>query len=162
MARLLLGLALVVGIVLIPLGLPGLWLMVGAALVYSIVAPGLGTGTLIGIALLALGSELLDVVLAGRFARRYGGSRRAAWGAVLGGLVGAVMLGLPVPLIGSVLGAVVGAFGGAFVGEISHRGEVHTASRAATGAVLGRVAAMAVKVGVGFLVAIWVIFALWL
>lgn len=162
MAQLLLGLALVVGIVLIPLGLPGLWLMVGAALVYSIVAPGLGTGTLIGIALLALVSELLDVVLAGRFARRYGGSRRAAWGAVLGGLVGAVVLGLPVPLIGSVLGAVVGAFGGAFVGEISHRGEVLTASRAATGAVLGRVAAMAVKVGVGFLVVIWVIFALWL
>ena len=34
------------------------------------------------------------------FARRYGGSKRAGWGALAGGLIGAVV-GVPVPIIGS-------------------------------------------------------------
>lgn len=161
MAQLLLGVALVAGLVLIPVGLPGLWLMVGAALLYSYAAPGLGTGTLIGVAVLALLSELLDVALAGRYARRYGGSRRAGWGAMLGGVVGAVLLGVPVPLIGSLLGAVIGAFAGAFLGELSTHGGLTAASRAATGAVVGRVVATGAKVAVGLVITAWVAFALW-
>src|SRR3712207_5504062 len=109
---LLLVAALVIGLILIPFGLPGLWLMVGAALVYSYVAPErLGIWTILGITALAVVAEVIEFVLAGRYARKYGGSRRAGWGAIVGGMVGAIV-GVPVPVLGSLVGAFVGAFAG--------------------------------------------------
>jgi uncharacterized protein YqgC (DUF456 family) len=70
------------GLVLIPLGLPGLWL------------------------------ELLEAWVGFRFAQRYGGSSRAGWGALVGGLVGAVFgVPIPLigSVIGGFLGAFAGA-----------------------------------------------------
>jgi uncharacterized protein YqgC (DUF456 family) len=150
MAAILLAIALLLGLVLIPFGLPGLWVMVGAVLAYSYLGPpnSIGTWLVVVVALLAALGELLEFVLAGRFARRYGGSRRAAWGAIIGSIVGAIV-GVPVPIIGSMIGAFVGAFAGAWVAELTRAREVGAATRVATGALLGRVAAVAAKVGVG-------------
>ena len=52
LANLLLGLILLGALVLIPLGLPGTWLMAGAALGYRLLVPhsGIGFVTVIGIA----------------------------------------------------------------------------------------------------------------
>ena len=154
--------ALVVGLLLIPFGLPGLWLMVGAALVYSNVEPRrLGLVTIIGIAVLALVAEVLEFALSGRYAKRYGGSRRAGWGAILGGMVGAIV-GVPIPVIGSVIGAFAGAFAGALLAELSRGAEVRSATRVATGALIGRVAAVGMKVGIGLVLIVWVLGAVWL
>ncbi|GDX87456.1 hypothetical protein LBMAG44_13690 [Gemmatimonadota bacterium] len=79
----LLILVLCVALLLIPIGLPGIWLMVAA-----------------------------------RYTKKYGGSSRAAWGALIGGVVGA-MVGVPMPIIGSVIGALAGSFVGALLGEYS-------------------------------------------
>jgi len=84
--------------------------------------------------------------------------RRAGWGAIIGGMVGA-FLGVPVPIIGSIVGAFVGAFLGAFVFEYT-RGTGHgTATRVAWGAFVGRVTAAAIKVAIGFMIAVWMIAA---
>src|SRR3982750_364210 len=100
----------------------------------------------------------LEWVLTSRFTRKYGGSKRAGWGAILGGMVGAFM-GVPVPIVGSVIGAFVGAFVGAFIGEWS-RGSGHGVStRVAWGAFIGRVTAAAVKVAIGLVMAVWIIAA---
>src|SRR2546428_693968 len=61
---------------------------------------------------LALAGELVEWWLGFRLAERYGGSRRAGWGAPVGGLLGAV-IGVPVPVLGSVIGGFVGSFLGA-------------------------------------------------
>jgi uncharacterized protein len=161
MAPLLLILALIAGLVLIPFGLPGLWVMTGAVLVYSYVGPAgaIGVWTVVVVAGLAALGELLEFLLAGRYARRYGGSRRAGWGAIIGSIVGAIM-GVPVPLVGSLIGAFVGAFAGAWLAEITRRTELRAATRVATGALLGRIVAVAVKVGIGCAVLVWVAFAL--
>ena len=73
MEELLLGIALVVGLFLIPLGLPGLWLMVGATLVYSYAKPSISIWTIGALAVLALVAEIIEFGLTGRYARKYGG-----------------------------------------------------------------------------------------
>lgn len=161
MGVLLLFAGLVAGLLMIPLGLPGLWVMAGAVFVYDYLVPtgAIGLWTIVLVALLAAVGEVMEMVLAGRFARRYGGSRRAGWGAIVGSIAGAVV-GVPVPVVGSVIGAFAGAFAGAWVAELTKRPEVGAATRVATGALLGRVAAVAVKAGIGCAVLAWVAFAL--
>lgn len=161
MEAILLIAALVLGLLLIPFGLPGLWVMAGAVLAYSYLVPtgAIGVWTIVLVAVLALVGEVLEFVLAGRFARRYGGSRRAGWGAIIGSIAGAIV-GVPVPVIGSVIGAFVGAFAGAWLAELTKRSEFGAATRVATGALLGRIAAVAAKVGIGCAVLVWVAFAL--
>lgn len=153
-AYLLLALAQVAGLLLIPFGLPGLWLQIGALALF-----GWWTGwTTVGLfpvgaaILLGLGAEWLEFALGGRYARRFGGGRRAAWGAILGGVAGAV-IGVPLPIIGSIIGAFVGSFVGAVLGELSTGRGAHPALRAGWGALLGRLVATAVKVGIGVAVA---------
>lgn len=97
------------GLALIPVGLPGLWLIVLGIVGYGWLTDfrSLTVGFIalaIGLALLA---ELAEAWIGFRFARRYGGSSRAGWGALAGGLAGAVV-GVPVPVVGSVVGGFVG------------------------------------------------------
>jgi uncharacterized protein len=161
MELMLLVAAIVISLVLIPLGLPGLWVMIGSAVVYSFVVPGsIGWFTLLGITALGLVAEVLEFTLAGSYARKYGGSRRAGWGAIIGGMVG-MFMGVPVPIIGPVIGGFVGAFVGAFVAELSAQPHGGRATRVAWGALVGRVVSAVLKVGVGIVIAAWVLVAAW-
>lgn len=160
-ALVLLALSLLGALVLVPIGFPGLWVMLGAALTYWVVLPegGIGAWTMAGAALLVVTAEVLEYTIAGRYTRKYGGSRRASWGAIIGGLIGAVV-GVPLPVVGSLLGAFVGAFAGAFVGELTvHRDTRANPTRVATGALVGRAIAAAAKSGFGVLVASWIMAA---
>ena len=151
---------IVIGLALIPLGLPGLWVMVGGILAYGWLTGFRSVGVImiaivLGIAFLG---EIIDNWLGFRFAKRYGGSTRSGWGALLGGLVGAV-IGVPIALIGSVIGAFVGSFIGAALFELSYSRHAGVAARAGWGAVMGRVAAVAVKIALGIVLAVIGIFA---
>ena len=158
MQLLLLIAAIVLGLIMIPFGLPGTLVMFAGALCYYLLVPGGGIGltTVIVVGLLMVLAEGLEWVLTARFTKKYGGSRRAGWGAIIGGMVGA-FLGVPVPIVGSIVGAFVGAFIGAFAFEYS-RGTGHgTATRVAWGALIGRVTAAAVKVAIGLVIAVWMV-----
>jgi uncharacterized protein len=150
--------ALVVGLLLVPVGLPGLWIMLGATFAYWIARPdgSVGLVTVMAVAALVVVAEVLEFAVAGRYARRFGGSSRASWGAIVGGLVGAVV-GVPVPVLGSMLGAFAGAFAGALLAELSVRADARgNPVRVATGALVGRVVAAGLKVGFGVAIAVWV------
>lgn len=160
MEALLLLAALVVGLLLIPFGLPGLWVMVGAVLLHSWLVPGqIGMITVIGVTVLAIVAEILEFLAAGRYARKYGGSRRAAWGAILGGIAGAI-IGVPIPVIGSVIGAFAGSFAGALAAEMTLGSRMGDATRVATGALIGRAVATALKVAIGVALLAWVVLVL--
>jgi hypothetical protein len=116
------------------------------------------TGLIIVVVGLAVAGEVLEAWLGFRFAQRYGGSRRAGWGALVGGLAGAV-IGVPVPLIGSVIGGFVGAFAGAALFEYSVARHSGAAARAAWGAVLGRAIAAAGKMALGVVIAVAALYA---
>ena len=101
----------------------------------------------LAVGLAALG-EVIEAWVGFRFAERYGGSRRAGWGALAGGLAGAIV-GVPVPVVGSVIGGFVGAFAGAALFEYTNARRSDVAARAGWGAVLGRAAAAGDEDGAG-------------
>ena len=159
-AVVLLSLCSVAGLALVALGLPGLWLICAVVLGFGLLTGfhSIGFVTIGVMVALALLGELLELWLGFGLARRYGGSPRAGWGALLGGLVGAVV-GVPVPVVGSVIGAILGCFAGAMLFEYATTRTAGTAVRAGWGALLGRVAASAVKVALGIVMAIVAIVA---
>ena len=162
MALLLLAIVLIMALIMIPFGLPGLWVMLGAAVIYTYTGGGaaIGTATLVLIGVLAVIAEVIEYVLSARYVRIYGGSRRGAWGAIIGGTIGAIM-GVPIPIIGSLVGAFAGSFVGAMVAELGAGAGRKDASRAAFGALVGRAVAAAMKVALGLAIAVWIFFAAW-
>jgi uncharacterized protein len=152
--------ASVVGLLLIPFGLPGLWVIVLGILGYGWLTDfrTVSVGLILLVMGLALIGEVVEAWLGFRMARRYGGSSRAGWGALIGGLAGAV-IGVPVPFIGSVIGGFVGAFVGAALFEYTRARHSEGAVMAGWGAVLGRAAAAAVKMGLGVVIAVIGVFA---
>ncbi len=161
MAALLLIVFLLTGLVLIPLGLPGLWVMLLGLLGYGWLTGfrTVGAGIILAALALALLGELVEWWVGFRFARRYGGSRRAGWGALVGGIVGAIV-GVPVPVIGSVIGSFVGAFAGAVVFEYSREQHGPASLRAGWGALLGRAVAAGAKTAFGVGIAVLGVWAL--
>ena len=147
--------ASLVGLVLIPLGLPGLWVIVLAILGYGYLTDfrtlsAFFIGLVVALALLG---EVFESWVGFRFAQRYGGSKRAGWGALVGGLIGAVV-GVPVPIVGSVIGGFVGAFLGAALFEYTRARQSGVAAKAGWGAVLGRAAAAALKMAIGIVMTV--------
>lgn len=154
-----LTLVLVAAMLMVPFGLPGLWVMLGATIVYWILVPtgGIGLVTFGVVAALVVIAEVLEFTVSARYARKYGGSRRASWGAILGGIAGAVV-GVPIPVIGSLIGAFAGSFIGAFVAEYTVRRETRgNPGKVATGALVGRAMAAALKVAIGLVVLVLVL-----
>ena len=157
---LVLGVCTILGLVLVPLGLPGLWVMVAGVVGYGWLTDfrSVGVAT-IGVALgLAFLGEIIEWWLGFRFARTFGGSRRSAWGALVGGIVGAGV-GVPVPIVGSVIGALFGSFAGAALFEYSLSRTPGTAVWAGWGAVVGRATAAAAKIALGIVIAVLGVFA---
>ena len=147
---LILAISGVIGLLLIPLGLPGLWLILLGILGYGWLT-NFQTLSVWFIAIataLALIGEVFESWIGFRYAQKYGGSSRAGWGALVGGIVGAIV-GVPVPIIGSVIGGFVGAFVGAALFEYTRQRHSGVAAKAGWGAVLGRAAAAAVKMAIG-------------
>src|SRR5712691_376789 len=160
LAVVILATALLVGLLLIPLGLPGLWVMVGGILAYGWLTDfrTIGVATIAIVLGLAFLGEIIENWIGFRYAKRYGGSTRSGWGALIGGLVGTV-IGVPVAVIGSVIGAFLGSFIGAALFEYTYSRRAGVATRAGWGAVVGRAAGAAVKIALGVIIAVVGLFA---
>lgn len=157
MEVILLAVIMALSLFIIPLGLPGTWVMLAAGVGYSLLVPGsISWFTLVMVTIIAVVAEIFEFTLTGTYAKKYGGSRRASWGAIIGGTVGAIV-GVPVPIIGSIIGAFAGAFLGALVAEYSRGSGAQASTRVATGALIGRAVAAAMKVAAGLVIAAWLL-----
>jgi uncharacterized protein YqgC (DUF456 family) len=156
-------------LLLVVIGLPGTWLLLGIAfgleLADAPLTPGSGDVVTFGWGLLALcaGLALLGEgieALAGAAGTKFGGgTRRGMVGAFLGGIAGAILLTplLPIPVLGTLAGAMLGAFAGAFLGEASGP-EARSRDRnlrAAFGAAVGKLGGTIAKLAIGAV--IWVL-----
>lgn len=150
---------ILLGLLMIPFGLPGTLVILCGAIGYTLLVPHSISWFTVGIlAAMMIFAEVLEWALTARFTKRYGGSKRASWGAIIGGMVGG-FLGVPIPIVGPIIGAFLGAFIGAFVFEFSAGSGHGTATRVAWGALVGRVTAAAMKVAIGLVMGAWLVFA---
>src|SRR5688572_10467436 len=158
-ATILLVSAGLIGLMLIPLGLPGLWVILLGIIGYGWLTDfqTLSATFLIVMIALAILGEVFEAWIGFRYAQKYGGSKRAGWGALIGGIIGAI-IGVPVPIIGSVIGGFVGAFAGAALFEYTAAKRTGGAVRAGWGAVLGRAAAAALKTAIGLVMVVGALF----
>jgi len=157
-------------LLLVLVGLPGAWVLVGLALLLELAdgwllgAPDrvtFGWGTIAGCAALALAGELVEAVAGAAGARLGGGSRRAMVGAFAGGIAGAIALTplVPIPVLGTLLGALAGSFAGAWIGEATGeeaRGRAHNL-RAAAGAAAGKLGGTLGKVAFAAVAWLWLV-----
>lgn len=144
------ALAMFLAIILIPLGFPGIWLMVGVVALGSVLGE-VGWGVLVLVTLVAGAAELVEFLIVHQTNVRYGGSARAFWGAVIGGTVG-VFMGFPVPFLGPVIGGFLGSFLGAAIATVQEGGGLGVAARVGWGVILGRIVSTGVKVAAAFMV----------
>lgn len=144
-----------VGLVLVALGLPGLWVMLLGIIGYGWATDfrSIGVATIASASALAFAGEILEGWVGFHYSRKHGGSHRAGWGALLGGIIGA-LVGVPIPVVGSVIGSFAGSFLGAVLLEYTASARTAGAIRAGWGALLGRTWAVAAKTALGFAIAI--------
>jgi uncharacterized protein YqgC (DUF456 family) len=150
----------IIGLLLIPFGLPGLWVILLGILGYGWLTDfqTMSVWFLVLMIALAILAEVFEAWVGFRYAQRYGGSSRAGWGALVGGLVGAI-IGVPLPIIGSVIGGFVGAFIGAALFEYTRARHAEGSVKAGWGAVLGRAIAAAGKMAIGVAMVVGSLFA---
>jgi hypothetical protein len=147
------------GIVLVPLGLPGTFVILAGALFHNLIHGSMALSVKVLAILLGLAiiGEILEYALGVSMATKRGASRQAAFGGIIGGIVGA-FAGVPVFLIGPVIGLFIGVFAGAFLVELYVKQNAAEAFRSAMGAFYGRLGAVAVKtlIGVTMVIILWI------
>jgi uncharacterized protein len=106
--------------------LPGSLMVYAGMLVYgaSTQFKGLGVGPLVILGVIAVLAWASEWALNAFTMKRAGASWKTIGGAIIGGLVGAAVLSLPVPIIGTVFGAVAGTMLGVFIVEMLLKGQV--------------------------------------
>jgi uncharacterized protein YqgC (DUF456 family) len=155
-----LDLGLLACLVLVPLGLPGNFLLLGLALAAAWLGHFAQIGwvallVMLGLVLLA---ELVESLLGAAMTRRFGASWWGVGGAFLGGIAGSLIGSAVLPLIGTLVGAFLGAAAGAVLLEAWHRQRVDAeALRAGWGAFLGKLLASLIKVAVGLAIAVYIV-----
>jgi uncharacterized protein len=154
-----LGAGLLCGLLLVPLGLGGNFVILGTALLLGLATgfTAIGWRSLAGLAALAIAGEVIEAGLGLFTVQRLGASKKAMLGTFLGGIVGGAAGTGVVPVVGSLLGAFAGAFAGAVIGEIIHRRKVAGSFRAGWAAFFGRVAAIAIKFEIGVIMVVIIV-----
>ena len=158
---LVLYLTMAAGVLLVPLGFAGEFVIVAAALVLILVAGSEVVGWWVFFFLLLLGvfAETVEF-LAGLAGAKARGSLWSGIGALVGGIAGSVIGASFALVLGGVVGAFVGTFAGAFLVEwwiCKHSGR---AAQVAGAAFLARILASAVKVAVSIVMILVITLAL--
>lgn len=137
---------------LIPLGLPGTWIMLGL-LGLAVWIEAVAWWLWLILIAIAGAAEVAEFFIVRRANRTYGGSRRAFWGAILGGTVG-VLVGIPVPIpvVAPLLGGLAGTFLGAALVTYRETRRMRSAGRVAWGTLIGRAFAAAAKTAAGVVI----------
>jgi uncharacterized protein YqgC (DUF456 family) len=159
---------MIFGLFSIPFGLPGTVIIFGAVLIYAVIThfnAEIGVPFFIVLCIMTVLAETADNWLGAIGARRYGASTASIWLSFIGGIAGALLIGVPlaVPLgpLGPVAGGFIGAFAIVFAHELYLRKNWIDAWRAGWGTLVGRMAGMILKVVIAAAMIISVAAAMW-
>lgn len=162
-------------IVLVIFQLPGAWIMLAIAIVIEVFdkhyltveaneSPETFGWMWLGIAagLLLIG-EIIEFIASIVGAKKGGASKRGMVGSLIGGIAGAFILQvfIPIPIFGALVGAIIGTFIGAVVGEMTGEQpkKASESIKPAIGAAIGRSIAAISKVGISLVVWIMLVAA---
>lgn len=101
--------------------------------------------------------EGLEFALGGIVAKYSGAEKQSAFLAIIGGLVGTIVLGSLFFIAGAVLGLFVGSYLGAYWGEQRAGKSRKEARKAALGALLGSLAGKVIKSATTVVIGVWMI-----
>ena len=160
MALLILACVIILSLILIVLGLPGLWVMVATAVTYNMIVPGdpIGWFSLVAVAVLALVAELLEFSLSGNTP----GSMAVRAGRVgERSLVGSWEQWSGFRCRSSGRSSALSSDRSWALWSRSSRvaRPPGDATRVAKGALIGRAVSTALKIGIGFAIGIWIFIA---
>lgn len=162
---LLLQAVVALGLMLVIVTLPGLWLITAAAAAYAIVTHHrhlLGIETLLVLLGLTLVAEFVELFLTGFATRRAGGGKSAMTAATVGAVAGGIFLSfIPIPIVGTLMGICLGAFVGAAGAEMLGGRRIDHSIGVGLSAVKGRLMGVAAKVAFGFVMWIIILWMAW-
>lgn len=158
-AVILLDIVLLGGLIAIPLGLSGNFIILGVAVMVGLVTKFslISIWAIVIMAGLVVLGELIESVLGSLMARRYGASKWGMLGAFVGGIVGAILATPIFPIIGSIIGSFLGAAVGAVLFEYIHLKQIHTSMPAGWGALLGKMLSTVIKMGIGVSITVYIV-----
>jgi hypothetical protein len=138
-----------IGVALTLVTLPGIWFMIGVAMLCFWWQPSMfNLWTIVAAIALGVLAELAELLASAAGSGKAGGTRHGAWGSILGSLVGLLVgtVTIPIPIVGSLVGAIAGAFAGAALAErgVAQRpwGE---SMKSGQGAAVGRLLSSVIK-----------------
>jgi uncharacterized protein YqgC (DUF456 family) len=142
---------MILSLMLIFLGLPGTWVIIGIVGVWAaFAAPGMfGWGFFLTIIALAALGEVMEFMAGYYGGKRFGGSSKGSIGGMIGAIAGGILCAPLFFGFGALPGALAGGFAGCFVVEKMQGVSGKDAARAAFGATLGRFGGFVVKLGIG-------------
>lgn len=148
-------------LVVVPLGLPGTWLMVATACVYSLFSDfqvGQSDFWVLGILVFLAGiAEVLEFLVGIWGSKQAQVSNGAVISSIILGFVG-VAVGTPVPVIGSVVGLLLGVFIGAYSYELLTTRDPAKSFRSAVAVFFSRIISIFVKTVVAFGMVIYILY----
>jgi uncharacterized protein YqgC (DUF456 family) len=154
-----LDLVLLCGVIAVPLGLSGNFILLGAALLTALLTGFTDVGwiALVVMTVAVIAGEVVEALLGSLVARKFGATKWGMLGAFAGGLGGAFLGTLVLPVIGSVIGSFLGAAAGAMVFELAGGQKTEPGLRAGWGAFVGKVLASGFKMGIGVGIAAYLV-----
>ena len=156
------------GVVCVLLALPGIWLMTLISALCMWWQPEIiSWRVVLTLVILGIISEAIDLFASAAGAKKFGGSKRGAVGAIIGSIVGAIAGGIflsVIPVVGWVVGPILGGILGAGAGALMvERGIVNKtwndSFKSGGGAAAGRAVSIFVKLGLTIIAACFFVLA---
>jgi len=145
-------LLIIIGIVgaVLPV-LPGTWVVYAAMLIQEFFHEGINYhwSILVGFGIITLIVQILDYLIPIWGSKKLGAGKYGQWGTLIGALAGAFFF--------PPFGIIIGPFLGALAGELISGKDFQLAVKAGTGAFLGFITGVVMKVGLGVVMGIWII-----
>jgi uncharacterized protein len=144
------------GMVFVILALPGIWMMVVVSTLCWWWQPEIITPkAVLTLIIMGIISEAVDLLASAAGAKRFGGSKRGALGAVIGSITGAILGGIflsVIPVVGFVIGPILGGILGAGAGALMVERSIvqqtwKDSFKSGGGAAIGRTISIFVKLG---------------
>lgn len=150
-----------IGLLLSALTFSGTWLILLAALITYFSSGDPTLGTLITFLLLCILTEVLEALAGFWGVQKRGGSKRAGFSALVGGLLGTLIGSAILPILGTLIGMLLGSFALAYTTErFLLKKEEGNAAHIARGAVLARLSIMLFKTILTAAMSLWLLISL--